>query len=126
MSKGYQEWIKQADYDFKTAEFMFKGGRYFYTVFMCHLAIEKILKGLFYKKLKEFPPKTHSLIYLINMSDIKPPEKIGRFLIKIDQASVVTRYPEDLAKLQKDYTQSVVKSILTQSRETLRWAKTIL
>ena len=126
MSKGYQEWIRQADYDFKTAKFMFKGGRYFYTVFMCHLAIEKILKSLFYKKLKEFPPKTHSLIYLVNKIDIHPPEKIGRFLIKIDQASVVTRYPEDLARLQKDYTKGVVEKILLQTQGTIRWAKTIL
>jgi len=40
-----QEWLKQADYDMDTAEFMFAGGRYFYAVFMCHLSIEKASKG---------------------------------------------------------------------------------
>ena len=51
------EWFKQADYDMETAEFMFKGERYFYTVFMCHLSIEKALKGLIIQKNKEAPPK---------------------------------------------------------------------
>jgi HEPN domain-containing protein len=44
MSKSPQEWLKQADYDIKTAEIMFDNKRYFYAVFMCHLSIEKVFK----------------------------------------------------------------------------------
>jgi len=44
MSKSPQEWLKQADYDMETAEIMFDNKRHIYAVFMCHLAIEKILK----------------------------------------------------------------------------------
>ena len=39
-----KEWLKQVEYDFKTAEVMLKGGRYIYCVFMCHLSLEKMLK----------------------------------------------------------------------------------
>ncbi len=35
------KWIIQAEYDLGTAEDMFKAGRYIYTIFMCHLAVEK-------------------------------------------------------------------------------------
>jgi hypothetical protein len=49
---------------------------------------------------------------LINKTEINPPEKIGKFLVKLNQASVVIRYPEDLAELQKLYTQSIVKELL--------------
>ena len=45
MSKSPQEWLKQADYDINTAEIMFDNKRYFYAVFMCHLSVEKALKG---------------------------------------------------------------------------------
>jgi hypothetical protein len=62
MDKRAAEWLKQADYDMGTAEFMAKGGRYFYAVFMCHLAIEKALKGLYEQNLHEIPPKTHNLL----------------------------------------------------------------
>ncbi len=44
------EWIKQADYDMETARAMFAARRYICTVFMCHLSIEKALKGLFQKQ----------------------------------------------------------------------------
>ncbi len=50
MDKRAAEWLKQADFDLDTAEFMAKGGRYFYAVFLCHLAIEKALKGLYLHK----------------------------------------------------------------------------
>ena len=45
---------------------MFKEDRYFYAIFMCHLAIEKALKGLYQLKLEQVPPKTHNLIYLLD------------------------------------------------------------
>lgn len=61
--KPPEEWFLQADYDMDTAQYMFDGGRYFYTVFMCHLSIEKALKGLHSARLGEEPPKVHSLVY---------------------------------------------------------------
>jgi len=41
------EWFKQADYNMDAPEFVFSGDRYFYSIFMCHLSIEKALKGLY-------------------------------------------------------------------------------
>jgi HEPN domain-containing protein len=49
------------------ADAMFASGRYFYAVFMCHLSLEKALKGLIAKRLDELLPKTHNLLYLLNM-----------------------------------------------------------
>lgn len=123
MKKKSQEWLKQSDYDLATARFMFKGRRFFYAVFMCHLSIEKATKGLYQEKLKETPPKVHNLIYLLNKIRIKPPESTGRFIIKLNEASVVTRYPEDLDKLQKEYTQVTTKDILEGSRKVLKWIR---
>ena len=65
MAKGPEEWFKQAEYDIKTAEAMFAARRYVYVVFMCHLSIEKALKGLYQKRLGTIPPKVHNLLYLI-------------------------------------------------------------
>ena len=44
--KNPQEWLRQADYDLDSAEYMFQCERYIYCIFLCHLAIEKALKGL--------------------------------------------------------------------------------
>ena len=123
MTKTPQEWLKQADYDIETAEIMFDNKRYFYAVFMCHLSVEKALKDLYLERLKGIPPKVHNLVYLLNKIGVKPSEPIGRFLVKLNEASVVTRYPEELDKLQKDFTQPVVKDILLRSKEVLEWIK---
>lgn len=55
MPRDFEEWLKQADYDLDTADFMFKGKRYIYAVFMCHLSIEKALKGLYLSLANKIP-----------------------------------------------------------------------
>ena len=63
-------------------------------------------------------------MYLINKIGTKPPETFGKFLVKLNQANVATRYPEELDNLQRDFTQSVVEDILETSKEVLEWIKT--
>jgi HEPN domain-containing protein len=123
MDKRSHEWLKQADFDIDTAEFMFAGGKFFYAVFMCHLSVEKAIKGLYQHFLKETPPKTHNLVYLLKKINIRPDESTGKFIVKLNEASVVTRYPEDIDKLQEQYSKEVVKNIITESRKTLEWIK---
>lgn len=123
MNNKFLEWLKQAEYDINTAEFMYDGGRFFYAVFMCHLAVEKVLKGLFQQKLQETPPKTHNLVYLLSKIGIRPDENIGKFITKLNEASIATRYPDDIDVLQRNYTQAVTKQILSQTKEALEWIK---
>ncbi len=124
MSEKHKEWLKQADYDMDTADAMFISGRYFYAVFMCHLSIEKALKGLYYKVLDEVPPKTHNLLYLVNKIGKKPEQELEKFITKLNTASVATRYPDDLAKIQAAYTEKVTKDMITKSKDVLKWIKT--
>jgi HEPN domain-containing protein len=124
MSEKHEEWLKQADYDMDTADAMFSSGRYFYAVFMCHLSIEKSLKGLYSKKLHEVPPKTHNLIYLLNKIGKKPDQKLEKFITKLNTASVATRYPDDLAKIQSAYTEEITKEMIEKSKDVLKWVKT--
>lgn len=90
------------------------------------ISIEKALKGLYQIRLNETPPKVHNLVYLLNKIGIKPAETMGKFLIKLNEVNIATRYPEDIDKLQRDFTQPVVKDILSKSKEALEWIKTQL
>lgn len=123
MDRKTEEWLKQSDYDMDTAHYMYSGGRYTYAVFMCHLAIEKAIKGLYQERIGKFPAKSHNLIYLLNEIKLKPPEAHGKFIVKLNEASIMTRYPEDLSKLQQIYTKAVVRDILTQAEELVKWIK---
>ncbi|OIO76267.1 MAG: DNA-binding protein [Elusimicrobia bacterium CG1_02_37_114] len=119
-----KEWLRQSDYDIETAEFMFDGGKYFYAVFMCHLSIEKALKGMYKHIFKDVPPKTHNLIYLIEKIKIDIPGELYDFVFILNRVSVPTRYPDDLKKIMKDYNKQKVKEILKKSKDLLKWLKT--
>ncbi len=123
MDRRVAEWLKQADYDMETAAFMAQGGRGFYAVFMCHLAIEKALKGLFQHVLCETPPKTHNLVYLLNKIGLRPDAARARAIARLNEANVTTRYPDDIDRLRSAYTTEMTEQILVQGREVLEWIK---
>jgi len=117
--KPPEEWFKQANYDAKTAESLFKTGRFIYTVFMCHLSIEKALKGLYAKKFRKDPPKIHNLNYLCEKIGIKLTKEFQDFIDRLNNLSVPTRYPDELAKLLKDYKKDLTKKVLKQTKDLL-------
>ena len=123
MSDKYKEWLAQADYDMDTAEAMYSSGRYCYAVFMCHLCLEKALKGLYQYNLGVVPPKTHNLLYLIGKVGKSPDQELERFMTRLNTAGVVTRYPDDLAKIQATFTEVVTKDIILRTKEGLKWIK---
>ena len=121
--KPPEEWFKQAQYDYDTAKAMFNAGRYIYTVFMCHLTIEKALKGLHAKNLQKNPPKTHDLNYLCKIIDIKLPDELRKFMDNLNDLSVPTRYPDEIGKLVKEYSKSKTTNILKLTKRLLSWIK---
>ena len=54
----------------------------------------------------------------------KPEEELEKFIVKLNMASVATRYPDDLAKIQAAYTEDITKDIIAKSKESLKWVKT--
>lgn len=124
--KPPEEWFRQAEYDFETAVAMFETKRYIYAVFMCHLSIEKTLKGLYAKKFKEDPTKVHDLIYLVKKIDLTLPLIHQDFLESLNDLSVPTRYPDEIEKLLKQYKKDRIEKLLNQTKELLQWLKEML
>jgi HEPN domain-containing protein len=126
MGKNPREWIRQADYDMKTAEIMFHNKRYIYAVLMCHLSIEKALKGLYVRKFNEIPPRTHSLIFLVEKVELELPELLYDFIFTLNGVSVPIRYPDELRGMQKAYSKIRTRPLLEKSKETLKWLKKVM
>ncbi len=61
INEKVEYWLELSNYDFETAEAMLNSQRFLYVGFMCHQAVEKMLKAVFVKKFEEIPPFTHSL-----------------------------------------------------------------
>ena len=117
MRKDTNNFIKSAEYDLNTAEFMLKSGRYIYVIFMCHLSLEKMLKAITTEITQKISPKSHNLIYLLKLGNIQLPPELFNFVAKINNASIVTRYPEDFSKILEAYTKSVAEEYLSKTKE---------
>jgi HEPN domain-containing protein len=122
----YEEWLRQAEYDIQTAEAMLQAERYIYTVFMCHLAIEKMFKALYTKRLNKIPPKTHELVYFIKKLSLNLPEDIAEFIGTLSEAHIVTRYPDELSKVLQYFPKDKTEEILSKSKEVVQWIKGML
>ena len=119
----YEEWYFQSDYDLATARDMQNSGRTVYCIFMCHLSLEKALKGLLIKKTGEFPTRSHSLIFFADKIGLELSDAQYEFLFILNKISVPTRYPDDLRRLFKEYTKERTESILKQTIEVQSWIK---
>ena len=123
MKKEVKNWLDSAQYDLKTSEHMFNTGMYIYTVFMCHLALEKMLKAKIEEITGKTPPKVHDLEYLIELSKLSPDEDIEKFIVEITNLSVVTRYPKDFQQMFKNFSKERVELFLIKTKEVFHWIK---
>jgi len=114
------EWIKQANYDFESAEAMFKAGRYIYTLFMCHLAVEKALKAVIVEQTGDIPQKTHNLIILLKTIQVNLSEEQLDHIASLNAMSVTTRYPEDLSHALESFSNEVANDFLNKTNEVLQ------
>jgi len=123
MRKDTKNFIKSSEYDLNTAQFMFDTGRFIYVIFMCHLSLEKLLKAIVAEITQNIPPKSHNLIYWIKLSNIGLPKEFIDFIAKINNASIVTRYPEDFSRVLDAYPENVARDYLSITKEIHRWLK---
>jgi HEPN domain-containing protein len=102
---------------------MLNSERYIYVIFMSHLSLEKILKAIVTETTQKIPPKSHNLIYLLKLGNIKLPPESFDFIAKINNASIVTRYPEDLSKILEAYPKSATEEYFCKTKEILECLK---
>ena len=119
MKEETNRWLEMAEYDLDTAEAMFRARRYIYVVFMCHLCLEKMLKGYVIEFVDSFPPYTHNLIRLAQLVKLQLPEELQKFIIKLSDQSIITRYPESL----KQYTRAHAQDYLEQTKRVFSWLR---
>jgi len=123
MEKDIKYWVDLSEYDIKTANAMFKSRRYLYVLFTCQQSVEKILKALVTKNTKQFPPKTHDLLKLAELSKIDIDEIKKEFLSKLSFYYIETRYPQEIAKISKEINRKMALEYLKNTKALLKWLK---
>lgn len=113
--KLIQFWIDSANDNYKSMLNMFNNGEYMWSLFVGHLAIEKLLKAYYVKACDKDVPHTHNLYKLAVKSKIELSESQKDSLQKITLFNIKTRY-EDIKKsfyhkCTKEFTEDNIKII---------------
>jgi HEPN domain-containing protein len=125
MRERIQYWISISEYDLETAWIMLENKRFLYVGFMCHQALEKILKGYYVFIKNGNPPYTHNLNYLATQSGIYKimTEKQKDTIDLIEPLNVEARYPTHKEKLMKTLNYDRCKQIIDNTKELYEWIR---
>ena len=110
-------WFKSADEDYDTMLYMKVGKKNTWCLFMGHLVIEKLLKGLYAKNNQNDPiaPKIHNLILLSQKANLEVPTEIREKIQTINTFNISARYDDYKRifdeKCTDDYTSEQVKNV---------------
>ncbi|MFZ5947131.1 MAG: HEPN domain-containing protein [Stygiobacter sp.] len=96
-----------------------------YSCYLLQQSIEKILKALFQKKTNTFPPRTHNLIYLCEVTEIinNLNSEQEDLIYSLNPLNLETRYPEYRDKIAKSLTREKVNELLIKTKEFQEWIK---
>ena len=123
-----QYWIKLSDRDFNTAEYLANGGHNLHAGYLCHQAVEKIMKGYFTKMNQDTPPYTHNLIELAvktGLYDLMSNDQ-RKFVVALNPLNIETRYPDYKSQIAQTMTKAFTQYIVTETREFLLWTKQMM
>ena len=116
-------WTDLAAEDLSLAEYIFKGGRWLYTAFMCHQAIEKMLKAYWVYVRDDEPPYTHEHKRLAGECGLweEMTEKQQDFIELIRPMNIEARYPDYKRNIAKSLNEASARHILEQTKEIIQW-----
>ena len=104
---------------------MLDSKRFLYVGFMCHQSIEKILKGIYSKKITEVPPKIHNLARLLKLVELddKIPSEFIELINELNPLNIATRYPDQELEIIKNLDYEYSTSLLKRTRRLFEWLK---
>ena len=123
--KTIQYWIEIAEYDLQVAKALFDKGHYLYVGFMCHQAIEKMLKSMYVKHTSTIPPYIHKLDKLIERAGLKTSitEEHNDFIDELTPLNIQARYPAYRETIYNLIDKEKAAHIIEKTEELLQWLK---
>ena len=124
LNKNIQYWTNSAEKDFKVARSLFRLRYYPQCLFFCHLSLEKLLKAVVIKKIKDYPPYTHDLRKLAEVADLDLSSKQKENLDIIFTFNIAGRYTDEKIEFYKRYNKKeYAQKYLKITNDLLQWLK---
>lgn len=116
-------WQKVAQEDLETATTLVKAKRYHHGLFFCHLALEKLIKGLVYKNTNKHPLPIHDLYKLALQAKISISDDLFKDLEEINSWNIKARYDNIKREFYKKATEKFTLAWFKKIKELFKWLK---
>ena len=119
-------WLETAEEDWKTANHLFEKGDYSWCLFLCHLVIEKLLKGVYVQNIDKNVPYIHDLTKIAEKANIEIDDAKKVTLDTITTFNIVTRYNDYKRKFYEKCTKAYTQAQLHRIKELRIWLKGLI
>lgn len=118
-------WFESSDSDFDTMKVLFENHKNTWCLFIGHLVIEKLLKGLYAKNNPENPisPKIHNLILLSQKANLEVPNEIKEKIQVINTFNISARYDDYKKTFEEKCTNEYTTLQFKNIEEVQKWLK---
>lgn len=114
-------WKTEAEEALQVADHLIEKNDYSYALFFGHLAIEKLLKGIYVRKNKEHAPPVHNLLRLAKLAGIKVPQDKVDVLIEISAFNIESRYPDIKRDFRTKCTEEYTMKQISNIKGVFQW-----
>lgn len=106
-------------------EVLYKNKKNTWCLFLGHLVIEKLLKGLYSKTNPENPiaPKIHNLILLSQKANLEVPDEIRKRIQVINTFNISARYDDYKRSFEEKCTDDYTAEQIENIKEVRKWLK---
>ena len=116
-----QFWLDSADDNYKSMINMFNAGEYMWSLFIGHLAIEKLLKAYYIKTVETEVPRIHDLYKLAIKSNLDLSDEQKDSLQYITLFNIETRYEDYKKDFYKKCTKEFAEKNIEKIKELRTW-----
>lgn len=127
-NKYIKYWIESSTNDYDAMKNLYKSKNYNWCLFIGHLVIEKLLKGLYIKINNNVSgiPKVHNLLMLAEKCELKLDENKLKKLKVINTFNIATRYDDYKLDFYKKCTYEYTTEQILNIEEMREWLLELL
>lgn len=116
-----QYWLKTAADDWDTADKLIEDQKYHHSLFFCHLALEKLLKGIVFINTNSHALPVHNLVRLAKQAGLSLSEIQSNDFKEITSWNIEARYDSYKFTFYKKATREYTHKWFKKAKEIYIW-----
>lgn len=118
-------WLESSDRDYESMLKNYESKQYTWALFIGHLILEKLLKGIYAKvhEDKPYPPKIHNLNILAEKCELQLDNKQTKILFTCNSFNISARYEDYKNEFYKKCTEEYTKQQISNIEEVRKWLR---